>query len=174
MPKDWVRSTRVEFMRLLRLLRLFWFVRIFPRPVNLIKGFGNMMQSFALVDAPVAGFAPVQFAHGNPAQFFDSWYRTVTCSESVLLENYRKCGIVWEMTSGSLQCPWQAHGNLDIISSSPCIWQSLVRCTILPRGVQKNLSLLGDDHQENVPESSAMLGSTVDTCSCVSPTMNLG
>ena len=64
-------------------------------------------------------------------------------------------------------------GNLDIISSRPCIWQSLVQCTSLPRGVQENLSLLGDDHLENVPESSAMLGSTVDTCSCVSPTMNL-
>ena len=41
-------------------------------------------------------------------------------------------------------------------------------------GVQENWSLLGDDHLENVPESSAMLGSTVDTCSCVSPTLHLG
>ena len=40
--------TWVEFMRLLLLLRMFWFVRIFPMAVNLIKGFGNMMQSFAL------------------------------------------------------------------------------------------------------------------------------
>ena len=41
-------------------------------------------------------------------------------------------------------CPWQAHGNLDIISSRPCIWQSLVQCTSLPRGVQENVCLLGE------------------------------
>jgi len=40
--------TWVEFMRLLRLLRLLWFIRIFPMAVNLIKGFGNMLQSFAM------------------------------------------------------------------------------------------------------------------------------
>ena len=54
-----------------------------------------------------------------------------------------------------------------------CLCPALVLCTSLPRGVQEHLSLLGDDHLENVPESSSMLGSTVDSCSCVSPTTNL-
>ena len=70
--------------------------------------------------------------------------------------------------------PWQAFGNLDIISSCPCMWLSLVQCTSLPRELQKNLSLLKDDRLEKFPESSAMLGSTVDTCSCVGPTMIFG
>ena len=66
------------------------------------------------------------------------------------------------------------HFDTEIdLAGSQGLEGMIVQCTSLPRGVQENLSLLGDDHLEDVPKSSAMLGSTVDTCSCVCPTMNL-
>ena len=67
-------------------------------------------------------------------------------------ENWNCLGDDFRITSN---VPGKPMETWILFLSSPGLWQSLVQCTSLPRGVQANLNLLGDDHLENVLESSA-------------------